>query len=153
MMPESEMDIEWLTEQVGQLVIAAVDGESGGLIFSAIHERYGGYGIFCTCCALAETVGRLGRYERAPGYRFGFAIGDRSGQILNPDAVAAEGEEMAALVAAWRFVTAVLNRDTDQSIALFCAPQTDDEAIAILAGLVALVRLFGREKLAEVHGG
>ena len=90
------------------------------------------------CAALIVEVGE--RYGSQGGYGLCCAL--------------AEAVEDAAqdMMAAVRFVTAYLNRDSDQTLALFHAPRTPEEAMLLPVGLVKLVGASGRHKLEQSRG-
>lgn len=141
-----DYDLVWMTEQTGQLVLAAIDRDSerAATIVCEIGERYGWRGGYGMCNALAQVIATLGDYEKPTGGFYGFTVEHIDRGVIS----AAEVDDNARDVTlAMQFFVAYMNRDVDQMMALFGAAETPEEAVKLPVGLVALVGAYGRHKL------
>lgn len=144
-------DIEWMAGRASNIILAAVDGDGERCadLIVEVGERYGSRGGYGLCCALAEAVARMSDYERGGDGFYGFEVEHLDRGTISPEDVEDDAQDM---MAAMRFVTAYLNRDSDQTLALFYAPRTPEEAMLLPVGLVKLVGATGRHKLEQSRG-
>jgi hypothetical protein len=148
----SDVDLKWLTEQTIRIVLAAteLDSEAAAMAFCEVGERYGSAGAYSTCCALAEAIVRMGDHREDGDGFYGFEVQHIERGPLAPEEV---DEDAQDVMQAMRFVTAYLNRDVPQQLALFHAAETPEDAIVLPIGLIKLVSAYGRHKLASGDGG
>lgn len=146
-----DYDINWMSERASQVILAAVDGEGERVadLLGEIGGRFGDHGMYGLCCALAEAVVRMEGYERGGSRFYGFEVRHQDRGVVAPEDA---DDEVQDMMAAMRFVSAYLNRDSDQTLALFHSPQTPEEAVLLPIGLVKLVGATGRWKLEQTRG-
>lgn len=134
----------WIAEKAAEVLLAAVDGdtETVAQAISAVGVRYDNRGVYSLCCALAEAIAVMGRFDRDTDAWYGFEIVDLpTGKRLDSRDVPADS---ATMVSAHQFLIALLNHDTAQSLALFAA-----EPIRVATGLATLAAVYGRDRLQE----
>ncbi|HEU4540291.1 MAG TPA: hypothetical protein VFR23_04115 [Jiangellaceae bacterium] len=146
-----ELDMPWMTEQTTHIVLSAVDGEGERCVdlLTEIGERYGGHGVYCLCCALAEAIARMAEYKRDddPGNgQWGLRIEHVERGRIEPEDLT---DDTKPMLQAMRFVTAWLNSDSEQTLALFYAAETPKDAVIIPTGLIKLVGIYGRYRLEQ----
>lgn len=144
-----DLDIPWMAERTGRIVLAAVDGEGEQCVdvLVEIGERYGGHGVYCLCCALAAAIVQMGEYGGDTACDFwGLRIEHLDRGVVEPEEL---GEDAKPIMLAMRFVTAYLNRDSGQTLAQFYAAETPEDAVILPTGLIKLVGLYGRYRLEE----
>lgn len=144
----ADMDIAWMTSQAANLVLSAVNlnGEECANVIEDVDLRYGEVGVYSLLCALAEAFAQMsGEAGKRDGNTwFGFEVEHVEDGPLNPEQVDADAQDV---MSAMRFVTAVLNRDSAQSLALFDSARTPESQAALVAGLLKLVSASGRWRL------
>lgn len=143
----TDFDVTWMAEQVGRVVLAAVDRDNEAVAdaISAVGERYGSGGVYALCCGLAEAITRMGDYTKAEGGDFyGFETVHVDRGPIAPEDV---DEGSKPVMVAMRFVTAYLNGDSQQQLAIFFAAETPEQAMEVPIGLVNLVGAYGRDRL------
>lgn len=130
---------EWIFNQFAVILSAAMDRDSAQ-VADAIGETgltYGHEGVYAVCCALAETVRKLGFPDFEQGN--GTLTGDIA--IVEKSEV---GDQSPASLWAVRFIVAYMNGDSATSTALFYGPlESGDEPAqnALIAGVVALITI------------
>lgn len=128
--------LEWLTEQTGRVLTAAIDRDAKGASDAVAEaaDRYGHTGVYSLCCALAETVRQL---------VFPTVHGDGSltGEILAlvklPGATPDRHTEWAC-----RFITTHVNGDGATNATLFFH-NLHDTGNLVVKGVAALILIVG----------
>lgn len=102
----------WLLDRYAELLTCAVDHDGDGVnvAITAVSERLGINGIYAICCALAETVRRLG-----------FPEIERGDGTLTGDIAIIESAPHAPAPMLWatRFVASYINGDSTTQLSLF----------------------------------
>lgn len=133
-------DFPWMKERMFKVVGAAEvdDLESIDDVLDQIGDRFGDRGVYTLACMLASCLGVFGQYEiNPPDSFYGFEIIDTvTGKRLDPAKV--EGLRNQAITSGMRFLTAFINDDQKQMLALF---HTDD---AIIGGLCLMAGAASR---------
>jgi len=147
-----EFDVAWMTEQVGRIVLAAIDRDAATLEaqLEAVGERYGGRGVWTLCYGLAQAIASMADLDATsgPDEFWGLEVaGDQFDQFV---AGSAGGPGLrAAVLAAARFVVAFLNRDKAQMRALIAAHGDPAGEVWLPAGLLVIVGQVGRARQAQ----
>jgi hypothetical protein len=136
---------DWAVHQTGVLILAAIDCESERVasIIREVAERLGDTGVYAVCCAVAEAIAVLGKFQRGDGGWHGFEVQNlATGENVGADAIADD-----SILDGTRFLMAHLNGDSAASLALFYA-----EPVRVSSGLAKLVSAYGRAREAEHKG-
>jgi len=148
-----KIDFPWMTEKSMEIVMHAVDGEIEPAVdaLCAVGERYGGHGVFCLCYSLAECIAQMAGWksdDKPDDAFWGLRVEHLERGVVAPEDL---DENDKPILQAMRFVTAYLNRDGDQTNALFNAAETPEDAVDLPVGLIKLVQLYGRYRLEEAR--
>lgn len=147
----AELDLEWLRDQVVHVVLCAVDDKPDQCLdaLDEVARRYGARGVYTAFVGLAEYYAQTSGEadHRGDDVWFGFEVLDiRTGATVDPDEV---DDESRDVMLAMRFIAAVLNRDRDQSVAIFNSLETPLDAARMTSGMLKLVGAAGRWKLEQ----
>jgi hypothetical protein len=139
-------NIEWLTEQVGRILAAAMDRAARTVtdVLQEVSDRCGTTGVYSICCALASVVHTLA----FPTLRRG--DGSLTGQMLAITKVPGAKPGLPGSLWAAQFVVAFVNGDTDNTTALFNATLADpDQHADGVFALIAMVADIARHSQAD----
>jgi hypothetical protein len=112
--PDNAPDEELAHATINAIALAASgDGEQAADILDTVVERHGERGLYCVCTAMAETVKRIAFDGTDPARGYAALETIQPPEDMSPD-------DRPDLWAA-RFVTAHLNGDGEQKLALWHA--------------------------------
>ena len=128
--------LEWLTEQTGRILTAAVDRDARAAsdAIAETADRYGHSGVYSLCCALAETV-RVLVFPTVQGD--GTLTGEILAMVKLPGATADRPTEWAG-----RFITTHVNGDGATNATLFFH-NLHDAGNVVVKGVAALILIVG----------
>lgn len=139
----------WLVDEFSLILTYAVDRDPEGVQehVIAVADRYGDDGMYGICCALAQTVLKLGfpGIERGDGslQGDGMLIIEQLSDALDPHTLWAS-----------RFIATYINGDTDSNVHLFYSAR--DETPYLVQGVIELISIaadIARLKREELRQG
>lgn len=147
MTPDSKRS-HWLLERFTDILVSAVDRNPDGVFdgIIAVSDRYGDDGMYGVCCALAETVLKLG----FPGIERG--DGSLEGNLVVVQQLNSAGSADPPTLWACRFVASYINGDTDSNVHLFFSSRDETDFLSrATMELVAMAADMARHKRDELQ--